>query len=64
MSYLSGFSRLCIGDGGTQRMAKGEDNIGSHTDEGPSSTSSEDVPSRVDATGVITWLKLVGESRT
>ena len=42
-------------------MAKGEDNVGSRVDEGPSSSSSEDVPSRVDATRVITWLRPIGE---
>ena len=44
-------------------MARREDNIGSHRDEGPSSTSSQDVPSCVNAAGIITWLILVGESR-
>ena len=44
-------------------MVIGEDNIGSHADKGPSSTSSEDVPSRVDAVGVITWLRPIVESR-
>ena len=44
-------------------MARGEDNVGSRMDKGPSSSSSEDAPSRVDATRVITWLKLVGEPR-
>ena len=62
MSYLGGFFRLCVGDGGTQRMAKGEDNVGSHEGEGPSSTSFEDVPLRVDTFGVITWLRPIGES--
>ena len=28
MSYLGGFSRLHSGDGGTQGMAKGEENVG------------------------------------
>ena len=45
-----------------QRMARGEDNVESCVDESSSSTSSEDVPSRVDANGVITWLKLVREA--
>ena len=63
MSYPAGFSKLRIDDGGTRRMARGEDNIGSRVDEGSSSTSSKDVPSRVDATKVITWLKSVGKSQ-
>ena len=62
MSYPDGFSRLCIGDGGTQRMARGEYNIRSHVDEGSSSTSYEDVPSRVDAARVIIWLKTIRKS--
>ena len=63
MSYLGGFSRLCFGDEDSQEMAKGEDSVGSREGEGPPSTSFEDVPSRVDAIGVITWLKPVGEPR-
>ena len=63
MSYPGGFSRLRISDRVTQRMARGEDNVGSHVDEGLSSTSYRDALSSVDATGVITWLRLVGESR-
>ena len=63
MSYPSGFSKPDIDDGGTQRMAREEDNVGTRVDKGPSSTSYEDVPSRVDATGVITWLRLVGKPR-
>ena len=35
-------------------MARREDNVGSRVDEGSSSSSFENVPSRVDATGVIT----------
>ena len=42
-------------------MARGEDNVGSHVNEGPSLTSSEDVPSHVDTTGVITWTRPVEE---
>ena len=64
MSYPGGFSKLRIFDGGTHTMARGEDNVGSLIDEGSSSTSSEDVPWHVDATRVITWLRLVGESQT
>ena len=44
-------------------MARGEDNIESCMDESSSSTSSEDIPSRVDANGVIMWLRPVGEVR-
>ena len=44
-------------------MARREDTIESCVDEISSSTSSEDVPSLVDANGVITWFKLVGEAR-
>ena len=62
MSNPGGFFRLRIGDRDTQKMAREEDNIGSHIDEGLSSTSFEDVPLRVDTVGVITWLRLVGES--
>ena len=63
MSYPGGFFRFRIGDRGTQGMARGEDNVGSRVDEGPSSTSSGDFPSRVDAIGVIMVLRPVGESR-
>ena len=42
-------------------MVREENNVGSCMDEGLSSSSYEDVPSRVDAIGVITWLRLVGE---
>ena len=48
-------------EGGAQRMVRGEDNVGGHGDEGLSSTSSEDVPLRVEAIGVITWLIHVRE---
>ena len=61
MSYPSSFSRLCSGDEGTQGMAKGEDNVGSHKGEGMPSTSSKDVPSRFDSARVITWLKPIEE---
>ena len=63
MSYPSRFFKLCISDDGTQRMARGEDNVGSCVNEGPFSTSSEDVPSRVYATRVITWLRPDKESQ-
>ena len=43
-----------------QMMARGEGNIESCLDE---SSSSEDVPSRVEGNGVITWLKPVRETR-
>ena len=46
-----------------QRMTKEEDNVESCVDESSSSTSYEDVPSLVDANGVITWLRPVGEAR-
>ena len=58
-----GFSRFCIIDGGTQRMSRGKDNVGSHVDKDPPSTSTEEVLLRADATGVITWLRPVWESR-
>ena len=61
MSYPSGFSRLRSNDRGTQGMAKGEYNIGSREGEDPPSTSSEDVPSRVDSTKVIMWLRPIKE---
>ena len=63
MSYPCGFSRLRIVDGGTQRMARWEDNVVSRVEEDPASTLPEEVLSRADAIGVITWLKSVGESR-
>ena len=44
-------------------MAKGEDSVGTREGEGSPSTSSEDVPSRVDSIRVITWLKSIGEPR-
>ena len=59
MSDLVGFSRLRIGDRGTQRMAGGEGNLRSHVDEVLPSSSSEDVPSHVNAVGVIMWLRQV-----
>ena len=62
MSGPSGFFWLRIGDGGTQRIAGGEDNLKVYVDEGLPSSSLEGVPSRVDATRVITWLSLVWES--
>ena len=57
MSDPGGFSKLRIGDGGTQRMAKGEGYLGSNMD--------EDLPlsfSLVNSVRVITWLRPVGES--
>ena len=62
MSYPSGFSRPHIDDRGTYKIAQGEDNVRSGVDEGPSSTFS-DFFSRVDTTGVIMWLRPVGEPR-
>ena len=43
-------------------MARGECNVGHRVDEDLPSTS-EEALSRVDITEVITWLRLVGESR-
>ena len=62
MSYLGRFSSLRIGDEGTQKMDKGEGNVGRHVEEDLPSTSKEDL-SRADATRVITWLRPIGESR-
>ena len=45
-------------------MAREEDIVESCVGEISSSTSFEDVPSRVNANGVITWLRPVGEART
>ena len=59
MSYPGGFSRLFIGDRGTQRMAQGEDNVENREGEGPSSTSSKEVSSCVDSARVIMWLRLI-----
>ena len=59
MSYLG----LRIDDGDTHRMARGEDNVGRCVDEDPPSTSAKEVPSHVDANGVMMWLRPVGESR-
>ena len=62
MSYLGGFYRLRFDDGGSQGMVRGEDSIGSRKGKGdPPLTSSEDIPSRVNSVGVITWLKPVRE---
>ena len=47
-----------------QRMARGEDIVESSGGKIMSSTMFEDVPSRVNANGVITWLRPVGEART
>ena len=47
-----------------QRMARGEGIVESSGGEISSSTPFEDVPSRVNANGVITWLRPVGEART
>ena len=63
MSYPGGFSKHRIGDRGTQRMASGEDNVGSRVDEEPPSTLSREVLSCADAIEVITWLRPVGESK-
>ena len=61
MSYPSGFSRLCSRDGGFQGLAKGKGRVESRKGEDLPSTSFEDVPSRVDSTGVIMWLKPIRE---
>ena len=53
MSYPGGFSKLRIGDGGTQRMARGEGNVRHRADEDLPSTSKEAL-SCANATGVIT----------
>ena len=44
-------------------MVKEKDNVESCVDESSSSTLSEDVPSHVDANGVITWLRPIREAR-
>ena len=44
-------------------MVGGEDNPGSYADKEISSSSFEDVPSRVDAAGVITCLRPIKESQ-
>ena len=54
---------LHVGDEGTQRMIGGEVDPGSYAGEEISSSSFGDVPSRVDAIGVITWLRLIGEAQ-
>ena len=61
MSDPGGSSRLCIGDRGTQRIARG-DNLRTYGDEEISSSSFEDVPSRVDVVGVMMRFKPIGES--
>ena len=58
MSGPSGFSRLRIGDGGTERMTRGEGGLMNDMDEDLASSSS-----CVNTAAVITWLRLVGESR-
>ena len=45
-------------------MARGEDIVESSMVKISSSTSFENVHSLVNANGVITWLRLVGEART
>ena len=47
-----------------QRMARGEDIVESSGGEISFSTPFEDVPSRVNANGVIMWLRPIGEART
>ena len=44
-------------------MVEGEVDPRSYVDEEISSSSFKDIPSSVDAIGVITWLRLVGEAR-
>ena len=44
-------------------MTRGEDNVESCVDETSSFTLFEDVPSYVDANGVITWLRPVEEAK-
>ena len=63
MSYPNGLSKLHSDDGGSQWMAREEDSVGSHEGQGPPSTASEHVPSRVYSSRVIMCLKLVEESR-
>ena len=63
MSEPGGSSRLCVDDEGTQRMVRGEVDPRSYANEEISSSFFKDIPFRVDAAGVITWLKLVGEAR-
>ena len=63
MSYLGGFSKLRSEDDDSQGMARGENSVRSHEEEGMPLTSSKDVPSLADSTRVITWLKPVGEPR-
>ena len=63
MSYLGGFSRHLIDDGGTQRISSEGDNVGIHMDEELPSTLYGEVLLCGDAIVVITWLRPVGESR-
>ena len=63
MSYLGGFSRHRIDDGGTQRISSEGDNVGIRVDEELPSTLYGEVLLRGDAIVVITWLRPVGESR-
>ena len=62
MSYPNRFSRFHTCDRGTQRITKGEGNVG-HREDKDRPFTSEDFLSRADATGVIMWLTLVGEFR-
>ena len=63
MSELGGSSKSRASVEGTQRMAGGEVNSGCYADEEISSSYFEDIPSRSDAIGVITWLKPIEEDR-
>ena len=63
MSEPGGSFKLRVGDEGTQTMVEGKVDLGSYVNEEISSSSFEDIPSRVDSAGVIKWLRSVGEAR-
>ena len=65
MSESGGSAMSRVSDEGTQRTAGGggEVDLGCSGDDETFSSCFEDVPSRVDGNGVITWLRPVGEAR-
>ena len=64
MSDPSGFASSCVNDEDTQRTTEGggEVDLRCPRNQETSSFGSQDAPSRVDATRVITWLKPVGKA--
>ena len=65
MSEPDGSVLSRVGDEGTQRTSEGGREVepGCPSDQETTSSSFEDVPSRVGADRVITWFKLIREAR-